>query len=93
MISVQDCASLEALAGQWQLVESDIRKCVASLDEKTLASSLAYVNAQGEEWSYPLWQMIRHLPNHQSYHRGQVAMLLRMLECSLSKSISWCART
>jgi len=27
----------------------------------------------------PLWQMLQHLVNHGTYHRGQVATLLRQL--------------
>ena len=29
--------------------------------------------------TYPLWRMIAHLLNHQSYHRGQVTNYLRLL--------------
>jgi uncharacterized damage-inducible protein DinB len=29
--------------------------------------------------SYPLWRMMMHLINHQSYHRGQVTTLLRQM--------------
>lgn len=71
--------TLESVAEQWAAVERDFREYLAGLDEKALASHLTYTNTQGEEWSYPLWQMIYHLLNHQSYHRGQVATLLRLL--------------
>ena len=33
--------------------------------------------AKGVEYHTPLWQLIFHLVNHGSYHRGQVAAMLR----------------
>jgi uncharacterized damage-inducible protein DinB len=35
--------------------------------------------ADGTPWTYPLWQMLQHLVNHSTYHRGQVTTLLRQL--------------
>jgi uncharacterized damage-inducible protein DinB len=32
---------------------------------------------QGKEYQMPLWQIVMHLVNHGSYHRGQVATMLR----------------
>ena len=32
-----------------------------------------------DQESYPLWQTLFHVVNHQTYHRGQVATLLRQL--------------
>jgi uncharacterized damage-inducible protein DinB len=56
-----------------------MREYLTGLDEEALARPLTYMNFQGEPWTYPLWEMIAHVLNHQSYHRGQVATLLRML--------------
>ena len=78
LIPVNDFPALEAIVKQWNTVGCDLREYLASLDGEALARPLSYINFQGEEWSYPLWQMIVHLLNHQSYHRGQVATLLCM---------------
>jgi uncharacterized damage-inducible protein DinB len=79
LIPANDFPTLEAVAERWQSVERDFRAYLAGLDEEALARPLAYRNTQGEEWTYPLWQMIAHVLNHQSYHRGQVATQLRMI--------------
>ncbi|MES1262209.1 MAG: DinB family protein [Acidobacteriota bacterium] len=34
-------------------------------------------NSKGEEFRTPAWQVTLHLVNHGSYHRGQVAAMLR----------------
>jgi uncharacterized damage-inducible protein DinB len=79
LISAGDFSALEAVVERWNAVEREMREYLANLDEEALARPLTYMNFQGEEWTYPLWRMIAHVLNHQSYHRGQVATLLRML--------------
>ena len=51
----------------------------STLTDQLLESQVAYTNFHGERWTYPLWLLISHLTNHQSYHRGQVTTLLRQL--------------
>jgi uncharacterized damage-inducible protein DinB len=36
-------------------------------------------NLSGKEFSNPVWQILQHLGNHSSYHRGQVVTLMRQL--------------
>jgi uncharacterized damage-inducible protein DinB len=79
LLSSGDFPALEAVVERWNAVEREMREYLAGLDEEALARSLTYMNFQGEPWTYPLWEMIAHVLNHQSYHRGQVATLLRML--------------
>jgi uncharacterized damage-inducible protein DinB len=79
LISAAEFPSLEAVVERWGAVQRDLREYLAGLDEEALARPLACVSTRGEEWTYPLWRMMAHLLNHQSYHRGQVTTLFRML--------------
>ena len=79
LLPVDEFPTLAAVAERWGAVEREMREYVANLDEETLSRPLTCISTRGEEWTYPLWRMILHLLNHQSYHRGQVTTLLRML--------------
>jgi uncharacterized damage-inducible protein DinB len=79
LIPIHDFPTLAAVVERWGTVEREIREYLAGLDEAALGRPLTYINTQGEEWTYSLWRMAVHLLNHQSYHRGQVTTLLRML--------------
>jgi uncharacterized damage-inducible protein DinB len=79
LISAEEFPSLAALSGRWSAVERELRAYLAGLDEEALIQPVSYNNLRGQPWSYPLWQMITHLQTHQSYHRGQVTTLLRIL--------------
>jgi uncharacterized damage-inducible protein DinB len=40
---------------------------------------IEYRLMSGQPAASPLWQMLQHLINHGSYHRGQVTTMLRQL--------------
>jgi uncharacterized damage-inducible protein DinB len=75
----EELRTQEAIRERWQRVEAGMRAYMAGLAPESLARPVSYANLRGEVWTYPLWQMLVHLLNHQSYHRGQVTTLLRQL--------------
>jgi uncharacterized damage-inducible protein DinB len=77
--AAEEFPTLAAIGQRWIAVEKDGREFLAGLNEAALARPLSYINMSGENWTYPLWRALLHLVNHQTYHRGQVATLLRQL--------------
>jgi uncharacterized damage-inducible protein DinB len=71
--------NLAALREKWKTVEAGQSAFLEAVTPARLAEVVSYVNVRGETWSYPLGEMLVHLVNHSSYHRGQVATLLRQL--------------
>ena len=72
-------SSLAALSARWRLVETEMKAYLFQLDKNALGQPFSYVNLEGQTWTYPLWHTLLHLINHQNYHRGQVAGLMRQL--------------
>jgi uncharacterized damage-inducible protein DinB len=54
-------------------------RIVAGLTPERLASVWTYRNFEGKGASVPVWAVLRHVVNHATYHRGQVAAKLRLL--------------
>jgi uncharacterized damage-inducible protein DinB len=79
LLAPDEFPTLAALSQRWQTVEREMREYVAGLTEEALECPVTCVSTRGQTWTYPLWRMILHLLNHQSYHRGQVTALLRQL--------------
>ena len=71
--------NLAAVRDRWGVMEGRVRSFLAGLSEASLAQPLNYRNLKGESWTYPLWQSLLHVVNHQTYHRGQITTLLRQL--------------
>ena len=74
-----DFPDLDAIRMRWTALERETRDFVAALSEAELAHVIRYTNTKGEEWAYPLWQMLIHQVNHATQHRSEAAMLLTQM--------------
>jgi uncharacterized damage-inducible protein DinB len=74
-----DVSTFEAVRANWAAVERDQEAFISGLTREALGQKLAYRNTRGEAFEQPLWQMLRHVVNHSTYHRGQVVTLLRQV--------------
>ena len=79
MLQAGEFPTVASIEQRWGVVERSMRQYLAGLSEDFLARPLTYTNMKGENWTYPLWRMLFHLINHQTYHRGQVTTLLRQV--------------
>jgi uncharacterized damage-inducible protein DinB len=72
-------ADFAALRSRFAEIDAELLAFVSSLQAADLDRTLEYSNMSGERFAHPLWQSIQHLANHASYHRGQIATMLRQL--------------
>ncbi len=79
MFNPADFPDLAALRAKWAEVETELTGFVEQLTDESLASRIAYTNTKGERREYPLGQLMQHVVNHSSYHRGQITAFLRQL--------------
>lgn len=70
--------SLEELQAYWEGVCAEVSQFIATLDERKLQKTLT-TSTQTGTYTSPYWQMIQHVVDHSSYHRGQIVTMLRQL--------------
>lgn len=74
-----DYPAVEHVRNHWAGIENGWKEFVTGLTENSLKTPITYLNLKGETYTYPLWQILQHLVNHSTYHRGQITTLLRQL--------------
>ena len=72
-------ADAGALRGAWRELEGQVRAFVDGLGEQGITREIAYTLLSGKAAQSRMWQMVQHVVNHASYHRGQVTTMLRQL--------------
>jgi uncharacterized damage-inducible protein DinB len=75
----EELASVAALRSFADSVEQERQEFVVALTGARLQSVLSYNDMAGKPCAAPLVQIMQHLVNHGSYHRGQVTTLLRQV--------------
>lgn len=52
---------------------------VRNATDEMLLAVLPYKNLKGEQFEQPVYEILTHLLNHGTYHRGQVVTMLRQV--------------
>jgi uncharacterized damage-inducible protein DinB len=63
----------------WEAVQAAQRAFIRGPGSERLEESVSYTNFRGETWAYSLEAVLLHVVNHGTYHRGQLAHVLRQL--------------
>jgi uncharacterized damage-inducible protein DinB len=76
-----------AVRKAWAEHEVKVRAFLTALGERGIDRVFEYTLLNGTPGSSPFWQMLQHVVNHASYHRGQVTTMLRQLGAQPPKSM------
>lgn len=76
-----------AIRRQWSELEAKVRAFLGSLGDEGITRIIEYKLLSGAPGASPVWQMVQHVVNHASYHRGQVTTMLRQIGAPTAKSM------
>jgi uncharacterized damage-inducible protein DinB len=77
-----DAAQFSELAGlreRWAELEKRMLDYVRNMTQEELDEVMNYKTLSSGPGRSPRWQMIQHVVNHSTYHRGQVVTMLRQM--------------
>jgi uncharacterized damage-inducible protein DinB len=77
--SAADFPDIETVRRRFIEIDRNLVDYAASLTADDLHRVVSFKTMAGTPFAQPLWQMLQHLANHSTYHRGQVTTLLRQL--------------
>jgi uncharacterized damage-inducible protein DinB len=75
----KELPSMEALRSDWSALQVNWEKWADSLDDSGLQRIAQYNLLDGSPFETPVWQIVMHVVNHATLHRGQVMAMLRQL--------------
>jgi uncharacterized damage-inducible protein DinB len=82
---------LAAIRRSWTELEANVRAFLDRLGEGGIERVFDYTLLSGHAGSTPFWQMLQHVVNHASYHRGQVTTMLRQIGAAPAKPMDMIA--
>ncbi|MGB9253405.1 MAG: DinB family protein [Candidatus Korobacteraceae bacterium] len=78
-VDVEQLMTVPGLRSFADSLEQERQEFLRTLTDDTLHARLRYNGTDGKEFSMPLVQVLQHVVNHGTYHRGQVTTLLRQV--------------
>ena len=79
VLSPDDYPTIDSLRARWGGLEAELRAFVAGQSDESLGRLVTYTNTKGKMFTLPLWQLMAHLVNHGTHHRGELAAMFALL--------------
>jgi uncharacterized damage-inducible protein DinB len=70
---------LPILQNDWPALSERWRQWASALDQNSIETRIPYKDLKGNPYETPLWQIVLHVVNHGTHHRGQVSGFLRTM--------------
>jgi uncharacterized damage-inducible protein DinB len=86
MLKAESYPDLAAIREAWDRHEAKMREFLDNMTGDSVNRVIEYKGFSGQA-AEPFWQMLQHVVNHGSYHRGQVTTMLRQLNAAPPKSL------
>ena len=91
LLATDQFPDLPALRREWIDHEQKLRPFVDNLADADVGRVIEYKLLNGTPGASPIGQMVQHVVNHASYHRGQITTMLRQLGLQPAKSMDMIA--
>jgi len=79
LVASKEFPDLSSIRQRWAEIGSNVLSFAARINTEDLTRVHHTRTTKGEPYSHPLSEMMLHLVNHGTYHRGQVTAMLRQL--------------
>jgi len=79
LLQGKDIVSLLDLIAIWEQVSSETAQFLGSLTDEKLQERMTMTTTTGKQFVHSYQQMMQHLVNHSSTHRGQITSMIRQL--------------
>lgn len=74
-----DYPGIAGVESAWAATEKEMRAYVEAQSPESLQAVITYTNFRGETFRVPVWQMMAHVTNHETHHRGEIAAMYALL--------------
>ena len=78
-LAPEDFGTVQDIRSRWEEEERRVRDFVHGLGPDGIGRKIEYAALGGGPVRSVFWEMLQHVVNHASYHRGQVTTMLRQL--------------
>ena len=80
LLSPQEFSTIESIRTRWSTIASNQLAFIRDQDEQSLMLHVSYRNTAGKAFTLKVWQILVHVANHATHHRGELAAMFAVLD-------------
>lgn len=77
-----DFPNLKSIRENWTVLENQMREFLAAQNDESLQKDTVCIGFNGKPFHLLLWQMMAHVPNHNTHHRSELAAIFTAMDIS-----------
>jgi len=77
--SSNDFPTLISIQENWAELQREMHRFLAAQDNESLQADMVCIGFNGKTFHLPLWQMMAHVPNHNTHHRSELAAMFNSM--------------
>jgi len=78
-LSAAEAPTVEAVKTAWVAVGFETARFLGTMTDRKLQDTFTMKTLKGETYTHVFWEAFQHMVDHCSYHRGQVAAMMRQM--------------
>ncbi len=71
-------AERAAVEPEWHAIHQRFTAFLADQTPQSLAAAITHTNMRGQTFTLPLWNLLTHVCNHSTHHRGQLNSMIKL---------------
>ena len=79
LLDPNEFPTIAAVRTRWAAITSNLFAYLHEQTTESLQQDIAYRSTEGQHFSLPAWQILVHLANHGTHHRGELAAMFALL--------------
>jgi uncharacterized damage-inducible protein DinB len=82
LLSPSEFSAVDSIRTRWSMISGNILGFIREQDEKSLMRAILYRSTSGNPYSLKVWQVLVHVANHATHHRGELAAMFSLMNLS-----------
>ena len=79
LLTVTEAPTLQAVRSIWENTGYETAMFLGRMTDKSLQETFAAKSPKGDTYTHMYWQVLQHIVDHSTYHRGQIITMMRQL--------------
>lgn len=79
LLSADEFPTVDAIRTRWAGIASNLLAFIQVQTPVTLQQEVSYRSTEGKSYSLKAWQILVHVANHATHHRGELAAMFSLL--------------